>query len=238
VSNFPEGAGFFETIKTVNGVPKFLDLHLVRAEATGKRLGMRIPKQEIITKEILDFIANNPLETSTGRLRIEFLDSKKRHISHAPYDPWKEPARLTLTTSRVVEKAHDAGIKTLPYSLNLQLLERARSAGFDEVIRLNSRDYICEGATSNLLLKIEGEWVTPDLESGCLPGITRALCLGWFPITERPVHREELADVESAFILSSLREVQPASCIGPHELLIDRAMEIEARARMQAHSLE
>jgi branched-chain amino acid aminotransferase len=238
MSEFPHGSGIFETIKTVDGVPKFLSLHLMRAVDAAKFRKMKLPTMKRIESEIFDHIVIHPVKASSGRLRVEFTNSGRMKISHAPYEPWVDPAKLTITSSRIDERSRDAGIKALPYIENLELLERARAAGFDEVIRFNSRNQISEGATSNLLLKIDGKWVTPNLSSGCLPGITRALCLKWFSITERVIDRDELADVEAAFILSSLREVQPASCIGPHELSIDTAMHIEASARMQAHSLE
>lgn len=232
------GQGIFETIKTVRGRPQFLREHLVRATIGSRKLKLTIEPESDLVERIREFLAHNSVATPTGRLRIEFLNSGQIILSHAEYETWTSPARLTITGLRVDENSKTAATKMLPYSENVDLLQRANAAGFDEVIRFNNRNFVCEGATSNLLFKINGKWVTPDLPSGCLPGITRALCLEWFSITERAIHREELADVESAFILSSLRGVQPASCIGPHELLVDETLRVQAEARMQAHSVE
>lgn len=232
------GAGIFETIKTVRGRPQFLKEHIARATLGSRKLKLTIEPERDLVERIREFIALNSVSTLMGRLRVEFLNSGEIILSHAEYETWSSPARLTITGMRVNENAKTAGTKMLPYSENVELLQRANAAGFDEVIRFNNRNFVCEGATSNLLFKINSKWVTPDLPSGCLPGITRALCLEWFSITERTIHREELADVESVFILSSLRGVQPASCIGPHELFVDETFRAQAEARMQSHSVE
>lgn len=232
------GQGIFETIRTIRGRPQFLEEHLARATLWSRKLKLTIEPERDLVKRIREFIDINSVPTPMGRLRVEFLNSGEMILSHSEYEKWTSPARLTITGMRVDENSKTAGTKMLPYSENVELLQRAYAAGFDEVIRFNNRNFVCEGATSNLLFKINGNWVTPDLLSGCLPGITRAFCLQWFSITERRIHREELADVESAFILSSLRGVQPASCIGPHELIVDETLTAQAEARMQAHSVE
>lgn len=232
------GNGIFETIKTVHGRPQYLNEHLQRARVGARKMKIKIEPEDAIIKRIVEFLDSHTVPTPLGRLRVEFLIAGEMRLSHSEYETWTSPARLTITGLRVDERAKSAGIKALPYFENLDLLIRAKEAGFDEVIRFNSRNLICEGATSNLLFKISGKWVTPDLASGCLPGIIRALCFDWFSISERPILRDELADIESAFILSSLRGVQPASCIGPHELLVDESMESLAKARMHAHSVE
>ncbi|MBC7463977.1 MAG: aminotransferase class IV [Actinobacteria bacterium] len=235
---FPDGRGLFETLKTINGCPQFLNLHFQRVFNGARVLNIGIPNVAQLKKSLLEFIEMNQVQTSAGRLRIEFYDDGTINLSHSPYEPWTSPAALTTTGLRVNEKSTISGVKSLPYRENMELIKRANESGFDEVIRFNTRNHVCEGATSNLLLKIHGKWVTPNLASGCLPGITRALCLRWFEIQERSIHRDELADVESVFILSSLRGLQPAISIGPHELVIDSVMTTQGQARMQAHSID
>jgi len=238
MSNFPEGRGIFETLKTNQNQPQFLELHLQRAVVSSQKVAIKIPSIGEIANSIMTFLAQNPVPTEAGRLRIEFLESEEIIFSHSPYERWTEPALITTTGSRVNEKLENVGIKSLPYSENMDLINKARLLGFDEVIRFNLSNQVCEGATSNLLFKIDGRWATPDLASGCLPGVTRALCLQWFEIQERAIQRDELADVESAFIISSLRGMQPVSSIGPHELVVDSAMVLEGQARMQADSID
>ena len=45
--------------------------------------------------------------------------------------------------------------------------------GIDEFIYLNERNEVCEGTITNIFVKIAGQWLTPPLSSGCLPGVLR-----------------------------------------------------------------
>ena len=234
---FPDGVGIFETIRTINGKPAFLSAHLSRAAKSAKALTIEIATEKEIAAAIERVLLDSPIHTGAGRLRIEFHSSGELRVTHSKYEPWTLPANVKLIASRIDETEAKSGHKTLPYRHNLDLLIEAKAEGIDEVIRLNSLGDVCEGATSNLLFKIDGRWVTPDISSGCLPGITRGLALDWFEIMERPVAADELADMKSGFILSSLRGFQPIAAIDHRKLVIDEGMSEKARTRLLAHSV-
>ena len=198
---FPDGVGIFETLRTFNGKPAFLNAHLSRAFKSAKTLSIEIATEKKIVAAIEQVLLDNPIHTEFGRLRLEFHSSGKLRVAHSEYEPWTSPANVKLSESRIDETEVKSGHKTLPYRHNLDLLFEAKTEGIDEVIRLNSLGNICEGATANLLLKIDEIWVTPDISSGCLPGITRELALDWFEIIERQVSAGELVDIKSGFIL-------------------------------------
>ncbi len=52
-------------------------------------------------------------------------------------------------------------------------LEQARALGGTEVLFLNIRGELTEGALSNIALKLNNEWLTPALSCGLLPGTWR-----------------------------------------------------------------
>ena len=65
-----------------------------------------------------------------------------------------------------------------------------------------------ETGLANILLENRGTFLTPTLESGCLPGIVRGVLLDWFKDVQESV--VTLADIRSAtglYVLSSLREI-------------------------------
>ena len=66
-----------------------------------------------------------------------------------------------------------SGIKSLNFLNYILARMRAQDEGFDEAILLNTRGHIAEAATSNIFLVKDGKLVTPSLDSGILPGITR-----------------------------------------------------------------
>jgi branched-chain amino acid aminotransferase len=219
---FPRGDGIFETIKTIRAVPFALTRHLARARRSADILGRRIQNDTQIRREIVAVLAKTPESLEFGRLRISFHKSGEIELTHETYHPWTSPARLTILDRAINENSPLVGIKTLPFSENIECLKLAHEEGFDDGIRLNSSGQVAESAVSNLLLKVDGHWVTPNLESGCLPGITRALALEWFEIEERVVTCEDLDRVESIYLLSSLKDLQPVS------VLEDRSLEIDA----------
>jgi branched-subunit amino acid aminotransferase/4-amino-4-deoxychorismate lyase len=100
----------------------------------------------------------------------------------------------------------------------------ARAAGCDEAILLNEQGYLTEGSTTNIFLvkkslSLEGRGqvrvlVTPSLESGVLPGITREAVLeiaraANIKTLERQVELKELIEAEEAFITNSILELMP-----------------------------
>ena len=218
---FPEGEGIFETIKTIRGVPFALSRHLERARRSADILGMQIQNETQIRQELAAVLARTPDSLDFGRLRVSFHKSGEIELTHETYHPWTSPARITILERLINEDSPLVGIKTLPYTENVECVKLARESGFDEGIRFNSSGTVAESAFSNLLLKIDGRWVTPNLESGCLPGITRGLALEWFDIEERAVTRADLERVESIYLLSSLKDAQPVSLLEKRSLVID-----------------
>lgn len=219
---FPGGEGIFETIKTNRGLPFALSRHLERARRSAAILGMRIPHDTEIRQEIAGVLGKTPDSLEFGRLRVSFHKSGEIELTHETYHPWTSPARVTILNREINESSPHVGMKTLPFTENIECLKLAHSAGFDDGVRLNSSGHVAESAVSNLLLMVDGRWVTPNLESGCLPGITRGLALEWFDIKERAVTGEDLERTESMYLLSSLKDAQPVSVLGERSLEIDR----------------
>jgi branched-chain amino acid aminotransferase len=90
----------------------------------------------------------------------------------------------------------------------------ARAAGCDEAILLNEQGYLAEGSTTNIFLVSNKELITPSLESGVLPGITREVVLeiaraANIKTLERQVELEELIEAEEAFLTNSILEIMP-----------------------------
>ena len=226
-AQFPGGDGIFETIKTVRGVPFALTRHIARAMRSAAVLGMRIENETQIRQAVMGVLAKTPQSLEFGRLRISFQKSGEFDLVHETYHPWTSPARLTILDRPINESSPLIGIKTLPFTENIECLKLAHDEGFDEGVRFNLSGVVSESATSNLLLKINGRWVTPNLASGCLPGITRGLALEWLDVEERVVSREELESAESIYLLSSLKVAQPVS------LLEERALEIDTQIRQE-----
>ncbi len=83
--------------------------------------------------------------------------------------------------------------------------ERARRHRSDDVVLVNERGEITETTRANLAVRLAGQWQTPALHCGLLPGIERARLLAAGALTERVMTVDDLREAEAVATLSSLR---------------------------------
>ena len=81
----------------------------------------------------------------------------------------------------------------------------ARHPGVDDVILVNERGEVTETTIANLLVRIDGQWFTPPLESGCLPGVYRSKLLAAGVVVERVLTLEDLTNAEDVAVVNSVR---------------------------------
>jgi para-aminobenzoate synthetase/4-amino-4-deoxychorismate lyase len=74
-----------------------------------------------------------------------------------------------------------------------------------DVIHLNTRGELTEGARSNLFAQINGVLYTPPVECGLLPGVLRARLLRAGKCTEKVLFRKDLEKAEAIYCGNSVR---------------------------------
>ncbi|MGI6264216.1 MAG: branched-chain amino acid aminotransferase [Acutalibacteraceae bacterium] len=86
------------------------------------------------------------------------------------------------------------------YAASTRAGERAEQKGYSQVLWLDGveRKYIEEVGAMNVMFKIAGEIVTPQLTGSILPGITRKSCIEvlkseGYPVSERRISVDELS---------------------------------------------
>ena len=223
------GAGIFETIKTVNGKPWALSRHMRRALNSSAKEKIVLPNEELVREAITTLLETE--NQTTGLLRVSFDATGNWAAAHLPYVEITEPAKVCLHPKVFVTDG--VPVKSYPYNHRLEILAQARLNGFDEALVTNSEGLMCEGSVCNVLFKIAGIWCTPPLSDGVLPGVMRALVIENFDVTVRSIAVEEIADIESGFLLSSLRIAQPIGAIDAREL----SQSHEFRDEIQAMAL-
>lgn len=82
----------------------------------------------------------------------------------------------------------------------------ARAAGFDDVLFLNTRGEVTEGAISNIFIDKDGRWFTPPVECGLLPGVYRRHLLETLAnVEERVLFVEDLLSAGAVYICNAVR---------------------------------
>lgn len=87
----------------------------------------------------------------------------------------------------------------------LYTAELARRPDLADVIFLNERGEVTEGANSNIVVRLHGMLVTPPTACGLLPGTFREELLEKGTITERVITKEELERAEEIYLVNSVR---------------------------------
>ena len=90
------------------------------------------------------------------------------------------------------------------YAAAIKPTEIAKAKGYDQVLWLDAHDFsfIQESGTMNLFFKINGEFITPNLEGTILDGITRMSVIELLKskvckVTERPITIEEVIEASN-----------------------------------------
>ena len=229
-NGFTFGDGVYETLRTYGGRPFHLDRHLRRLRASADMLGIAIPRADADLAADLDRLlqeAANPesyirliVSRGVGEISYRFDRIKGPTIVMAAreYQPFADAmyrdgiAVIVSSIQRNSRKALDPAMKSCNLINNILAVREAQAKGAAEPIMLNEHGEVAEGASCNVFLVEGGRLVTPPLDAGILPGVTRELTLEiaraiGVPASEERVPVERLRGADEAFITSTLKEL-------------------------------
>ena len=233
---FLYGYGLFETMRAYNGHIFRLDSHLTRLCRSAQSLGLT---HSILTtdegKQSLEAACMATLEANKlkdARIRLTISPGEgdttpdpstcssptilitARNLIALPPEKYETGFKAALSSLRRNSQSPLSRLKSNCYTENILARMAARAAGYDEAILLNEHGCLAEGSTTNIFLMVNEELLTPSLESGVLPGITREAVLeiartANIKTLERQVELKELIEAEEAFITNSILELMP-----------------------------
>lgn len=202
------GDGLFETIKSENGVLFFLDRHLSRLRAASNDLHFLRHDDAALRAEIAKLMAESS-EISRGRLRITLFSDGEFLLTHEAVAQRSKPQKLLLSPYIRFSNSLLTGKKSLSYGEGSAGLRIAALSGCDDMLYLNERGEVVETGLANILIENRGNFLTPRLESGCLPGIVRSVLLDWFKeVREEALTISDLKGASGLYVISSLREIE------------------------------
>jgi para-aminobenzoate synthetase/4-amino-4-deoxychorismate lyase len=104
--------------------------------------------------------------------------------------------------------------KTTHRRLYNRAFEQAVRDGFDDVLFLNLRGGVTEGAISNVFAVKDGRWFTPPIECGLLAGVYRRHLLETRPeIEERVLSLEDLRSADAIYLCNAVRGLRRVEVI-------------------------
>jgi branched-subunit amino acid aminotransferase/4-amino-4-deoxychorismate lyase len=216
------------------------DRHLDRLMTHQERMGFTDNLRIDVLRFDIEKSLVNHSSNEWSRLRlILFLDNDKslrRLLMTSP-----ESSELIVQKNKLGQKLQPIRESSWPKGSHIKTgmlgtrhihVERAKKAGFDDVLWINGDGELAESTWSNIfLIGRTGDLVeiaTPAPASGILEGITRRrvkelLEKAQIPVTERLISEEEIPRFDEAFVTSSVYGVVPVTQIGSHRLHTSRA---------------
>ena len=234
---FLYGEGVYETLRTYNGQPFLFDRHMRRLRRSAEMLTLAVP----ITNAEIDArfretlraarLGDSPGHEAYIRILVTrgvgelSYDSAacptpsivvivKPHVA-PPAEVFERGVKVALVE---IVRNHPGSVSPLIKSNNLlnnalAMQEAFRRGGFEGVMR-NYRGELAECTQSNLFVVKSGAALTPPIDAGLLPGITREFLFeigaeAAIPVREAVLKDADLFEADEAFLTSSTREVVP-----------------------------
>lgn len=234
---FLYGEGIYETLRTYNGQPFLFDRHMRRLRNSAGMLALDVPlgDPEIDARFRETMRAAGLGADAAHEAYIRILVT--RGVGELTDDPAACPAPTVVVIVKpnvapsdavfargvrvalvAIVRNHPGSVSPLIKSNNLlnnalAMQEAFRRGAYEGVMR-NYRGELSECTQSNLFVVKDGVALTPTLDSGLLPGITRAFLFEvgveiGVTVKEAVLRDEDLLGADEAFLTSTTREVVP-----------------------------
>jgi branched-chain amino acid aminotransferase len=234
---FLYGEGVYETLRTYNGQPFLFDRHVRRLRNSAGMLALSVPLSDAeIDARFRETMRAAGLGDGPEReAYIRILVT--RGIGELTYDPaaCPTPSVVVIVKPNVDPSAevflrgvkvtlvstvrnHPGSVNPLIKSNNLinnalAMQEAFRRGGFEGIMR-NYRGELAECTQSNFFIVKNGAALTPPIDAGLLPGITRAFLFevgaeAGIDVREAVLKDADLFGADECFLTSTTREVVP-----------------------------
>ncbi len=213
----PDAPAIFETIQWNGWEYLLLEDHLARLASSAATLDFTFDC-DAITAALSGNVRELQALGGKHRVRLTLFRDGSVTIASEPfsYDLSSQPVRVCIASARVDSRDLLLRHKSVVRERYDRAFREALDKGFGEVLFLNERGEVTEGAISNILVRIDGRWITPPESCGLLNGVFRRYLLRTRPwIIERTITLDELRLAEMALICNSLRGVRLAEIIMP-----------------------
>ncbi len=205
---FAYASGLYETLRTLNYHPVFLEPHLDRLLNTARRIGLKITYSRDEIRYMLQEVINS-FPDPDQRLRVlavpHYLIIYTSALGLVPaiYEG--------VSVKSVQSKRPHPEIKTTDYSSCLKAWEKAQDVGCFEAILVDEKGDIYEGSRSNVFWVAGNNLMTRKTD--VLPGVTRQTILSHalFPVTFGRLNQDHLTKVDELFITNSGSGIVPVS---------------------------
>lgn len=200
----------FETILwTPHDGLELLPDHLRRLADSAAYFGWALDLEEARRELLAE--AKRLERTSTGadawRVRLDVDSQGGRQIASKLLDPIPDRPQVGFARKRISTNDRFQYHKTTRRELYDLLMKKAERRGWFDVVVLNERGEVAEGARSNVVVRRGDEWLTPPVASGILAGVYRGHLMRGRrpPVREAILRPEDLRAADEVYCCNALR---------------------------------
>jgi len=207
---FSFSSGLYETFRTLDFKPVFLQPHLDRLFSSANRIGLNI---EFTQSDILNMLSKVIRDFQDPNQRVRILAVPNKLIVYTSYlnlDPsiYNGVSAITYKANR-----EHPEIKTTDYHACLTAWEAAIDAGCFEAILVDDNGILYEGSRSNLF------WVKNEKlftrKEDVLPGTTRQIIINYSSVSiqYKILNSMDLSNIDEFFLTNSGSGIIPVTRI-------------------------
>ncbi len=193
-----------ETMRAEGGKVALLPRHLSRLAESAKRFGIYFRKNRAaqMIREKCASIQKSAV------LRLLLSADGKLFLQTRDIPPPQNEARAMLSPRRTDSRCELLRHKTDRRAIYEDAMILARKGGFADAVLQNERGEITETCIANIAAKIGGEWRTPPVSCGLLPGVMRGAMIVGGELTEAVLRAEDLRRAEKICRLNAVRGME------------------------------
>ncbi len=202
----PEQFQLIETMLWSGSFP-LLDLHLDRLMDSADYFGITCDR--VAVKAALEEHARKFGDLALRKVRL-LLDSEgEPQVAGETLTPQITKERIGRVRV-AAQRTNSADLwlyhKTTQRPLYARAYEEAVHGGYDDVLFMNERGEITEGAISNIFIEKDERWLTPPIECGLLAGVYRRHLLETVAgAEERVLYPDDLRRADAVYLCNAVR---------------------------------
>lgn len=245
------GEGLFETIKSINGQPEFLDEHLARLWKGMQVLQFNIPKHftpDRLQEEIEGLMKKNE-HGNNARIRLtvfrgdgglyDEIDNRPNYFIQTwpladETGTWNSNG-LVLGIYTDVKKNFDilSNLKHNNFLPYVMAALYAKKQKWNDAIVVNTDGRLCDTTIANIFLIKDEVVYTPALQEACIAGIMRrhiinSLTAAGYKVLEGQLSIADVEDADEVFLSNSIYNMRWVQSIGDKKYSNEQTQKIYA----------
>ena len=196
----------FELIETLlwDDGCKLLPMHMDRLEDSARYFGFECDRGATI--EAINAYGQALRAGTKYKVRLLLSRPGEMRMESTAVELSAASGRIVLASERTSSADRFLFHKTTNREKYDRLFLEAARQGYDDVLFMNERDEITEGAISNVFIVVGERWYTPPLDCGVLPGIYRRHVLETNAVaSEKVLQLEDLKSADEIYICNAVR---------------------------------